>query len=189
MTPYSVQWLQEAEGELADAWVNSADRQQITKSQAEIDSLLAVDPLNVGTHVAEGLWKLTVQPLTVFYSVDTVSIVVEVASLMRIPVAPIGNVAEFTAQRPIEYGIAWVCFVRLLAILGGVFALRGSNWARWLLLVWIGYHVVLSAFHTLSQLAMHSLLFAVVAYFLFRPQVTAYFRAMRAEPATEAKDG
>jgi hypothetical protein len=76
-----------------------------------------------------------------------------------------------------------------LAILGGVFVFRGSNWARWLLLVWTAYHVGLSAFHALSELAMHSLLFAVVAYFLFRSQASAYFWGMRTEPATEAKDG
>jgi hypothetical protein len=58
--------------------------------------------------------------------------------------------------------------------------LRGSNWARWLLLVWVAYHVILSAFHSLSGLAIHSLLFAVVAYFLFSPPPAAYFRGARA---------
>jgi hypothetical protein len=83
---------------------------------------------------------------------------------------------EFKAQRPFEYELIWVCIVRLLAILSGVFILRGSNWARWTLLVWLAYHVILSAFHSLSELAMHSLLLGVVAYFLFRPQASAYFR-------------
>jgi hypothetical protein len=64
-----------------------------------------------------------------------------------------------------------------------VFMLRGCNWARWLLLVWIAYHVILSAFHSLSELVMHSLLFALVAYFLLRPQASAYFRGARANPA------
>ena len=86
------------------------------------------------------------------------------------------HATEFTADRPFQYDVVWVCLVRLLAILCGVFMLRGSNWARWLLLVWIGYHVILSAFHSVSELVMHSLLFVVVAYFLFRPQASAYFR-------------
>jgi hypothetical protein len=92
------------------------------------------------------------------------------------------HVTEFKTLRPFEYGIVWVCILRLLAILGGVFVLRGHNWARRLLLVWIAYHVILSAFHPLSELVAHSLLFAVVAYVLFRPQATAYFRGARAEP-------
>jgi len=93
------------------------------------------------------------------------------------------HATEFKAQRPFEYGMVWVCFVPLLAILCGMFMLRGSNWARWLLLVWIGYHVILSAFHSLSELVMHSVLFGVVAYFLFRPQAAVYFRKARSGPA------
>ena len=86
------------------------------------------------------------------------------------------HATKFKAQRPFEYELIWVCIVRLLAILSGVFILRGSNWARWALLVWLAYHVILSAFHSLSEMAMHSLLLGVVAYFLFRPQASAYFR-------------
>src|SRR5437867_10501293 len=89
------------------------------------------------------------------------------------------HATEFKAQRPFDYDFLWVCFVRLLAILCGVFMLRGSNRARWILLVWIAYHVILSAFHSLSGLIIHALLFAVVAYFLFRPQASAYFRGAR----------
>jgi hypothetical protein len=91
------------------------------------------------------------------------------------------HATEFKAQRPFQYEVVWVCLVRLLAILCGVFMLRGRNWARWLLLVWIAYHVILSAFHSLSELVVHSLLFAVVAYFLLRPQASAYFRATQVE--------
>ena len=60
--------------------------------------------------------------------------------------------------------------------------LRGFNWARWLLVVWIAYHVILSAFHSPFEAAVHGLLFVIVAYFLFRPQASAYFRRRRAEP-------
>jgi hypothetical protein len=60
--------------------------------------------------------------------------------------------------------------------------LRGRNWARWLLLAWIAYHVALSAFHSLSGVVTHALLFMVIAYFLFRPQVSEYFRRTRGEP-------
>lgn len=91
------------------------------------------------------------------------------------------HVTEFATQPPFE--VVWVCLIRLLAILGGVFVLRGHNWARWLLLLWIGYHVVLGAFHSLSQLAAHGLMCALVAYVLFRPQASAYFRSVRAQPA------
>jgi hypothetical protein len=64
----------------------------------------------------------------------------------------------------------------LLAILGGAFVLRGKNWARWLVLAWIAYHVVLSAFHHFFELAVHAALLAVFAYILFRPRASAYFQ-------------
>ncbi|HET6890379.1 MAG TPA: hypothetical protein VFH31_04700 [Pyrinomonadaceae bacterium] len=79
-------------------------------------------------------------------------------------------------RRPFEYDVVWVCFLRLLAILGGVFVLSGHNWARWLLVIWIAYHVVLSGSHSLSGVITHALLLVVVTYFLFRPQATSYFQ-------------
>jgi hypothetical protein len=89
------------------------------------------------------------------------------------------HVTEF--KTPFEYELVWVCLLRLLAILGGVFVLRGSNWARWLLLVWIAYHVILSAFHPLSELVVHGLLFVIIGYLMFRPQASAYFRSAEDE--------
>ena len=87
------------------------------------------------------------------------------------------HLIDFKSQHPFQYDIVWVGLVRLTAIVCGVFMLRGCNWARWLTLVWIAYHVVLSVFHPLYQLGVHGLLFAVFAYFLFRPQATEYFHA------------
>ena len=86
------------------------------------------------------------------------------------------HLTEFKAQRPFEYDVVWVLLVRLLAIIGGVFLIRGSDWARWFLLIWLAYHVILSAFHSMFELITHSLLLAVIAYFLYRPLVSAYFR-------------
>jgi len=86
------------------------------------------------------------------------------------------HVPEFKTLHPFPYEIVWGFSVRLLAVLGGVFVLRRHNWARWLLLAWIAFHVILSAFHSLSELIVHGLLFAVVVYVLFRPRASAYFR-------------
>ena len=93
------------------------------------------------------------------------------------------HLTEFSASGPFRYELVWVLVLRLLVILCGVFILRGSNWARWLLLVWIAYHVVLSVFHSLSEVAMHGVLLAVVAYFLLSPQASAYFRSAKADNA------
>lgn len=85
------------------------------------------------------------------------------------------HAGEFKAQRPFKYDFLWVCFVRLLAILCGTFVLRGSNWARWLLVAWLVFHVILSAFHSPVELVVHSLLSVLVAYFLFRAPSSRYF--------------
>jgi len=88
---------------------------------------------------------------------------------------------ELMPEAPFDYEVIWVLLLRLLAVVCGIFMLRGSNWARWLLIAWLAYHVVLSAFHSPSELAMHALLLAVITYFLLRPKAASYFRRATAE--------
>ena len=64
----------------------------------------------------------------------------------------------------------------MIAVLCGILMLRDCNWARWLLVVWILFHVVFSFFHSLLQVAVHGLLFGIVLFFLFSPRASAYFR-------------
>lgn len=85
----------------------------------------------------------------------------------------------FGTRHPLDSEFFWICSLRLLAILGGVFLLRGRNWARWLLVVWLGYHVALSVLHAPFELVVHSLLFVLVLYLLFRSRASAYFRGMK----------
>jgi hypothetical protein len=85
------------------------------------------------------------------------------------------HATEFKALRPSKYELVWVSFVRLLAIVAGVFMLRGRNWARWLLVLWLAYHVGLSFLHTPFELIVHGLLFLAVLYFLFRAPARVYF--------------
>jgi hypothetical protein len=73
----------------------------------------------------------------------------------------------------------WVGLVRLLAILCGIFMLRGGNWARWLAIAWLVFHVGVSAFGSVHQLIVHGLLLAVIAFFLFQRSASQFFRASR----------
>ena len=82
-------------------------------------------------------------------------------------------------RHPFQNDVLVVCLVNLIAVVCGIYMLRGSGWARWLTLAWIAYHVSLSSFHSFSKLAIHGILFAVFAYFLFRPNVTQYFHDMK----------
>ena len=72
--------------------------------------------------------------------------------------------------------VIWVLLVRILAIVGGVFVLRGANWARWLLVTWISYHVIISYFHTTAELLAHAALTIVVVVALFYPKANAFFK-------------
>ena len=106
-------------------------------------------------------------------------------------VAGIGGIAahitEFDLRHPFSNDAVLAVVVRLLAIVAGVFMLRGANWARWLAIAWIAFHVVLSSFHSVPAAAMHALLLAVFAYFLCRRQANAYFHARGSESKVVAQ--
>ncbi len=70
----------------------------------------------------------------------------------------------------------WIELTELLAIIAGVFLLCRQNWARWLALGWIAFHVAISIYHPVRELVMHSLICIVIAWLLFRPAAARYFR-------------
>src|SRR6266511_4128870 len=76
------------------------------------------------------------------------------------------HLTEFKAQRPFEYYVVWVLLLRLLAIIVGVFLILCSYWARLFFIIWLAYHVIISAFHSMFELITYGLLLAVIAYFL-----------------------
>lgn len=84
---------------------------------------------------------------------------------------------------PLPKDAALVLVLRILAIVGGVFMLRGQNWARWLTVLWLAAHVVLSIWHSMPQTVVHAVMLAIVVFFLFRAEANAYFRSSRTEPA------
>ena len=83
---------------------------------------------------------------------------------------------EFKAQYPFQYDIVWVELLRLTAIVCGVYILRAHNWARWLALAWVAFHVGISFFDSLQKVVVHGLILLLIAYFLFRPEARTYFR-------------
>jgi hypothetical protein len=83
------------------------------------------------------------------------------------------------AHRPLSSDLIWIELTAAAAIVAGAFLLRGCDWARWLALAWMAFHVVLSVFHTLPELAIHSVFLLALAYFLLRPSANRYFRSAR----------
>ena len=86
--------------------------------------------------------------------------------------------AKLKADGLADLGPAWT--TRALAVGGGAGLLRGHNWARWLLVAWMAFHVGLSLFHSLPELLIHIVIFAPILYFLFRRSSQPYFSAATA---------
>lgn len=103
---------------------------------------------------------------------------------LYIAVGTIGFVAhwtEFRSSGAFHYDGFLIELTALVAAISGVFMLRGQNWARWLALAWIAFHVVLSAFEAFRGFAVHCVLFALIAWAVFHPEASRYFRGTRSE--------
>ena len=65
---------------------------------------------------------------------------------------------------------------RILAIVAGILVLRRINFGRWLCVVWLASHVLISLGHSMVEVAMHAVLLLVLIFFLFRRPANEYFR-------------
>lgn len=108
-----------------------------------------------------------------------------VLSALLIAAGAIGfiyHLSDFKAPGVFRYENVWIELVRVTAIICGVFMLRGSNWARWLAIAWLAFHVVISAFHNAGEFAMHAVITALYVYGLFFHRHTAdFFRSKDSE--------
>jgi hypothetical protein len=72
----------------------------------------------------------------------------------------------------------YVHLSRILQIVAGVFMLYGRNWARWLLVAWIAFHIVVGALNGITSLVMHVVIFSVILFFVFRRDANVYFAGL-----------
>jgi hypothetical protein len=86
---------------------------------------------------------------------------------------------EFMVVHASEF--AFILPIRLLGIVGGVFLLSAKNWARWILVVWMAFHVGISVMHSWSEVLVHAVFLVVLVCFLFAPKASAYFRTAPGE--------
>jgi hypothetical protein len=80
----------------------------------------------------------------------------------------------------LDFWMIAIVLFELVGVLAGIFLLKGRNWARWLLLAWIAFHVISSGLNSLFASVPHLLLLIAVAYFLFTPPDSRYFSSARA---------
>ena len=92
------------------------------------------------------------------------------------------HLTDLKISKPVESELVWISVVNLLAIVSGIFMLLGKNWARWLALAWLAFHVAISFIHSMQQVVFHAVLLVLIGYFLYRPEVRTYFTRREAAP-------
>ena len=85
-----------------------------------------------------------------------------------------GRIGGITGHELMDASIVEVSSVA--ALLSGVFMWRGANWARWLCLAWMAFHVVISLGHDRMQLIVHLVWLVVLSVVLLWPSANQYFR-------------
>ncbi len=107
---------------------------------------------------------------------------ITILSLLMIAAGTLGiiyHLSDFnSAHREADFFL--LLGFRLLAIVCGAFLLQGHNWARWLTLAWLVFHVVVSAFDSWMKFGMHALLLLIFVIFLFRAGAREFFTSAQA---------
>ena len=105
-----------------------------------------------------------------------------IVAVVYLAVGAVGFVGHFHDLLAAPSEGVWIELTELLAAIAGVFLLLGRNWARWLAIAWIAFHVVLSAFHNIRELLVHAVMAALIVWLLFRSESSRWFQPSRAEP-------
>ena len=105
-----------------------------------------------------------------------------IVAVAYLAVGIIGFVAHFHDLLATPSEGVWMELTELIAAITGVFLLRGRNWARWLAVAWIAFHVGLSAFGNIGEVVMHAVMAVLIVWLLFRGTSTRWFRPPSAEP-------
>ena len=104
---------------------------------------------------------------------------VTILACLYLAVGVVGFYGHFGELRALQRDGILAELTELLAIVSGAFMLRGQNWARWLALVWIAFHVVLSAFRALPEFGIHCLFLGIIGWLLLRRPAAQYFRGAK----------
>jgi hypothetical protein len=63
-------WTPQAEADLAAVWLSAPNPQAVTNAAHQVEQFLMADPFGRAVYVAEGLWRLNVRPLVVFFETE-----------------------------------------------------------------------------------------------------------------------
>ena len=106
-----------------------------------------------------------------------------IVAVLYLAVGVVGFAYHFRTLLAWQQGSVWVEATESLAIVTGVFLLRRQNWARWLAVAWIAFHVVLSAMHSYLQASIHAAFMVLIVWALFERHAQRYF--LRSETGSD----
>jgi hypothetical protein len=86
-------------------------------------------------------------------------------------------------RRPLHADDFGVPLFELVILVCGIYLLRGANWARWLAVAWIGFHVVVGSLNSVMRGVVHGLIFLAFTWLMFRPEMNAWFRSRQSAQA------
>jgi hypothetical protein len=95
---------------------------------------------------------------------------------LYVAVGTVGFVAHFPTLSAMHRDDVLIELTELVALVAGVYLLRGQNWARWLTMAWIAFHVGISLLDGIQPVVIHCVLCIGIAWGLFHSAANEYFR-------------
>src|SRR5438552_10544660 len=102
---------------------------------------------------------------------------VVIVALLLIIVGFVGftyRLKDFFNHHEKIYEIVLVQLLRIVAIVCGILLLRAINLGRWLAIVWILIHILISALNSISEMIAHIVVLITVSTLLFLPKSSFY---------------
>jgi hypothetical protein len=104
-------------------------------------------------------------------------VILTIFCILLILLGAVGFVGHFPAHRPPYHADDFLPdLLELVLIAAAVFLLRGRNWARWLALAWITFHLAVSFYNSMGKVIAHTVILVIFVAILFNPPVNAWFR-------------
>lgn len=91
-------------------------------------------------------------------------------------VVGIGSTAYHLWTGTLDRWMVAIVLVGVIAVVAGAFLLRGAGWARWVILAWLAFHVVVGGLNSLADEMPHVVLLLVIGYVLLGPPTSKYFQ-------------
>ncbi|HSN07603.1 MAG TPA: hypothetical protein VLS85_01135 [Hanamia sp.] len=102
-----------------------------------------------------------------------------IVSMLFIAAGSVGFIyhfKEFFEPNAKVYDLIWIELLRILALVCGLLLLRGIDWARWLAIAWLLFHVVISALNSTSEMITHLIFLIIVIVLLYLRVSSSFFQ-------------